>query len=490
MLRAFHRVVGQDAKNQITVAFRNHILPLPAKPEADVDSWVDRFLLVASFVLNPPPESDGETFEPLSDNTDIKTLDSMTGIVGYAKGTLPYRAFIDICEEWNGGDTEKEEASIKSSLNFIVETIARSHFGDSEKARKDLNQFAAANEPRLYKLFKALVDPQTSLRDMIKTKNEFLRRIEQHHESISATFTTLIDSVAWTVLNQSSIPTLIKTIQKGASEEDGDKSQLATHYLGLISKHCSPMFKSHVPHLVVIVNDKKNDSLVETGLEALAAVTKWEKASSPAQKSFLERVKHLALNGTPRQAKFATRFLVFCKDGNAAAELIESLWDEMPAATDAELLPLLRSASELALSAPQTFNAKGEEIASFILTDLVDRPSPSGVSLNCMVTEADSLGPGGRPLGRRGLTRAPRPREGVRSARPHSPVPWLGPRRECSRARDADIHPALPNPAACRPGDSDVERRVSLFASLPSVTDASQGPGKGSPPVTRNVVLY
>jgi sister-chromatid-cohesion protein PDS5 len=42
--------------------------------------------------------------------------------------------------------------------------------GDNNKARKDLHAFAAANDPRLYKLLKACIDVQTDLKTLIKSK--------------------------------------------------------------------------------------------------------------------------------------------------------------------------------------------------------------------------------------------------------------------------------------------------------------------------------
>jgi len=278
---------------------------LPSKPDDD-QAWVDRFLLVATHL----------------DDAGIKALDKLTGIYGYAKSGSPYRAFIEMCEEYKGGAVEQNEHVIKEKLAYVIDAIVRTLFGDTEKARKDLDTFAAANEPRLYKLFKALVDPQTGLRDLIKARNELLRRIEQSHTSILETFTVLIDSAAWMILNHSSIPGLIKRIQRPEGVNPERTTTVAAHYLALIAKHCAPMYKSHVPVLVIVMNDKKNETLVEISLQALAAVCKWNTDCAPTQKGVLERARSLALSGTPRQAKFAARFLVHCKDPKAAKELV------------------------------------------------------------------------------------------------------------------------------------------------------------------------
>jgi hypothetical protein len=43
-------------------------------------------------------------------------------------------------------------------------------FVDVDKAKKDLDAFALANDARVYKLFKACVDPQSDLRTIVKSR--------------------------------------------------------------------------------------------------------------------------------------------------------------------------------------------------------------------------------------------------------------------------------------------------------------------------------
>lgn len=57
---------------------------------------------------------------------------------------------------------------------------------------------------------------------------------------------------------------------------------VARDLLRLIAKEGAPMFKSHIPELVLIMGDKKNSTLSEAGLQALAAVSKWDKTGAPS----------------------------------------------------------------------------------------------------------------------------------------------------------------------------------------------------------------
>jgi sister-chromatid-cohesion protein PDS5 len=114
-------------------------------------------------------------------------------------------------------------------------------------------------------------------------QNGLLRRLEQSHTDILDTFTTLIDVGSWNIVNHSSIPPLIATLQKKQTGPKGEIiSTVARDFLHLIAKEGAPMFKSHVPELVLIMGDKKNTALSEAGLQALAAVSKWDKTAAPA----------------------------------------------------------------------------------------------------------------------------------------------------------------------------------------------------------------
>ena len=127
-------------------------------------------------------------------------------------------------------------------------------------------------------------------------QNELLRRIEQTHTDILDTFITLIDNAAWNVVNHSSIPALIKRLQRPetatviSTSADSTEAtattpaQAAYALLALISKECSPMYKTHVAELVIVMSDKKNDLLSEAGLQGLASVCKADPDSAPADK--------------------------------------------------------------------------------------------------------------------------------------------------------------------------------------------------------------
>jgi hypothetical protein len=81
---------------------------------------------------------------------------------------------------------EKEEKQVKDRLSFVINAIAGESyrwsiqitpltetghlFVDIDRAKKDMDAFAAANDARLYKLVKACVDPHSDLKTIVKSR--------------------------------------------------------------------------------------------------------------------------------------------------------------------------------------------------------------------------------------------------------------------------------------------------------------------------------
>jgi len=73
------------------------------------------------------------------------------------------------------------------------------------------------------------------------------------------------------IVNQSSVPTLIKRIQRTGSKH-------AQTLLTYISKHCPALYKPHISELTKAIADEKSPRLVEAGMQALAAVSQSDEA--------------------------------------------------------------------------------------------------------------------------------------------------------------------------------------------------------------------
>jgi len=89
------------SRTQISHIFKTVILPLPEqKAEIDVQAWVDRLLLVSSH-LNTPA---------------FGALKRLTGLIGFARGGSPYRAFVDFCEANNVSIFKENELMSREEL--------------------------------------------------------------------------------------------------------------------------------------------------------------------------------------------------------------------------------------------------------------------------------------------------------------------------------------------------------------------------------------
>lgn len=87
------------------------------------------------------------------------------------------------------------------------------------------------------------------------------------------------------IVNQSSIPTLIKRLQKGP-EGNGhaDVAECARTWLVFVSKHLPALYKLHVGELSKAIAHDQNPTLVEVSLQALSAVSQWDQKLAPADK--------------------------------------------------------------------------------------------------------------------------------------------------------------------------------------------------------------
>ena len=139
------------------------------------------------------------------------------------------------------------------------------------------------------------------------------------------------------LVNQSSIPTLIKNVQRGDPEDDGHSTtqaqmsaKNANTVLTYVSRHCPSLHKSHVAGLIKAIADEKNSRLVEVSLHALSSLAQLDKSLTPTDKSvdhillflsltlfhrrFVDRITRFVLESGHRRSKFSARLLCCSKN--------------------------------------------------------------------------------------------------------------------------------------------------------------------------------
>lgn len=124
---------------------------------------------------------------------------------------------------------------------------------------------------------------------------------------------TFLQRASLHILDQSSIPTLIKRVSKGSdppssvafqtqsqfqsfsefadgAEPEGraQRTALAAQlWMTYVSKHCPALYKSHIGEMTKAIADERNTRLVEVCLQALAVAAKWDPKLAPSDKSVI-----------------------------------------------------------------------------------------------------------------------------------------------------------------------------------------------------------
>ncbi|KZP25702.1 ARM repeat-containing protein [Athelia psychrophila] len=345
----------------------DYILPLPSPSSgpstskgADVDdtAWTDRLLNTMKYL----------------DDTAVKSLLLLTNIKA-SRPTL-FEHFIKACEKNNGGIIDADEEAITQRLNAVIQRLAGS-FPDRHKASEDLQSFAKANEQRLYKILKTCTESQTDLKGLVKNTSEFLRRVEQSSPAILPTMTILIRRASLRIVNQSSVPTLLKRVQKGDGTLPPSLSHTAQTLLIYMSKNYPALYQLHVGELAKALADEKNPKLVEVSLQALAAVAQLDEKHVPHDKRTLDRVMRYVLDTNARHAKFAARLFAFSKNRDElCAEVVETISERLPDANPEQLVAHITVLAQLSRFAPDAFETRSEVIMAFLVKDIVMQPSP------------------------------------------------------------------------------------------------------------------
>ncbi|PCH44760.1 hypothetical protein WOLCODRAFT_78395 [Wolfiporia cocos MD-104 SS10] len=352
----------------------DYILPFPTPPASssskgsDVDeaAWTDRLLSVMRYLDEPA----------------VNTLLSLSGLKGMTRPIT--ERYLQCCIDHNGGIIDDDEAKVIAKLELSIKRVAGT-LPDTQKAAEDLNAFARLNENRLYKLLKTCMDTQVDLKSLVKSTNEFLRRLEQSSPSLVPTFAIFLRRASLRIVNQSSIPTLIKRVAKGDSSGDGTSSNtadLTSHnarlWLKYISKHCPALFKLHIGELTKSIADERNTRLVEICLQALAAVAGWDSQLAPTDKRTIDRVSRLATSADRRHAKFAARLLASSTEYEETCNgIVDFVAEGLPEADPDLLISHIAVLAQLALRAPDAFERKSEELITFLIRQVLLKPDES-----------------------------------------------------------------------------------------------------------------
>ncbi|KAI4285867.1 MAG: hypothetical protein L6R38_000312 [Xanthoria sp. 2 TBL-2021] len=265
-------------------------------------------------------ENQGETIDPDKIRTErilllIRDLDGRAKKVFYINQSRPPKlapyvtAFLELCEEYNGGVMDQNEAQIKEHLTKLIQTFA-GRFVNSQQASADLWKFAKMHDRRSYQLIRFCMKPDTDYRTIIKAIRELTKRIVEISPSTTAsnslveTLTSLLYQISLIVYNKSHVPAIMEYTRTD------DKSLAATAHelLRQISSQTPEVLKAHVQAICKTLQDeaptakKANDAGAVDNLKACASFASKYPKEIPQDPKFRQAMTSFALHGSPAEA--------------------------------------------------------------------------------------------------------------------------------------------------------------------------------------------
>jgi sister-chromatid-cohesion protein PDS5 len=216
--------------------------------------------------------------------------------------------FLKLCEDYNGGVTEKGEKNVKTNLEGLITYYAKT-LPDPTRVRDDLWKFAKAHDRRAYTLIRFCMDPASDYRRVFRSIKELRKRIEDGPgSSLLETLTPLLYRVSLLCYNKSHVPAVIEYTRT----DDKGLGATAHELLKDISTKHPQVFSTHVKDLCKTLESeaptatKPNPPGAVDDLKACAAFAKKFPTDIPMNgkdsRKLVQSFLNFAFYGTPPQA--------------------------------------------------------------------------------------------------------------------------------------------------------------------------------------------
>ncbi|EMD92740.1 hypothetical protein COCC4DRAFT_40939 [Bipolaris maydis ATCC 48331] len=216
--------------------------------------------------------------------------------------------FLKLCEEYNGGVTDKSGKDVTANLEGLITYYAKT-LPDSTRVRDDLWKFAKTHDRRAYALIRFCMDPASDYRKVYRSIKELRKRIEDGPgASLLDTLTPLLYRVSLLCYNKSHVPAVIeftRTDNKGLGAT-------AHELLKEISTKHPKVFSTHVKDLCKTLESeaptatKPNPPGAVDDLKACAAFARKFPTDIPMNgkdsRKLVQSFLNFAFYGTPPQA--------------------------------------------------------------------------------------------------------------------------------------------------------------------------------------------
>jgi sister chromatid cohesion protein PDS5 len=223
-------------------------------------------------------------------------------------------AFLDKCEQYNGGVMDSDEKEIKNHLTKLIDAFAKI-LPEPTKASEDLWKFAKMHDRRAYQLIRFGMDPASDYRKVQKAIKELMKRLEDAlgaAHSLLETISTLLFRCSILLYNRSHVPAIIEFSR---SDEKGLAST-AHEVLKEISKNKSEVLKAHIQELCKSLETeaptakKPNPPGAVDDLKACAEFARRFPKDVPKDRKFIQALLSFVAHGRPPKAAKYGVFIV------------------------------------------------------------------------------------------------------------------------------------------------------------------------------------
>jgi len=251
----------------------------------------------------------------------VRYLDERAKKVFFARCSLQAQlsrylgAYLQSCEDFNGGVMDKNEGSIKERLTKLINELSKL-LPDPTKVSADLWKFAKMHDRRSYQLIRFCMAPEGDYRTVFKAFKEFSKRIETSTAAPSGlldTLTPLLYRTSIIIYNKSHVPAIMEFSKRDAK----GLGSTAHEVLKDISVRTPEVLKAHVQEMCRTLQEEAptshqpNHPGAVDNLKACATFAKKFPSEIPQDRKFTQAMVNFALHGSPPEAaKYAVSIMM------------------------------------------------------------------------------------------------------------------------------------------------------------------------------------
>ncbi|KAI8925749.1 armadillo-type protein [Entophlyctis helioformis] len=295
--------------------------------------------------------------------------------------------FIQQCERYNGGIMDADAESIEKGLNTLVAHMSGS-FPDPKKAQTLLHKFASVNDRRVYQLIRAIMNPQSDFKRIVRDQKELQKRLEQHGGSLAETFAVLQRRVSLALVGRTTIETLMQMLhdaRRGLQEDwFAVMENTAKQLMRDVATHFPAVYQTQIQSFVEIIVPGQEGAAVGDALEALARYLKTFPQDAPKDAAVVAKLQELALSGSPEQAKHAMIALAQGKHTEACTQTVQTIVSNLSLDNDKLVAHLLVLNAAARYAYQTAYRPSVMPIMNFIIKQvlLANRSEPSDDALD------------------------------------------------------------------------------------------------------------